>query len=179
MLRLNTCAHEFSWPRRWPEGYFYQICLICGAEYRYDWKSMRRLDRVAQVQPAQNQGSVIRGHRHSKKLRWVPRARRIKVEGQVVLFRRKGATAWQRGAVENISSSGVLFRCTDPLPINTDVEMMLEMPPEITGQKNSRVLAIGMTVRTELASTPGGQAAIVAGIWDYEFISQNKPEKKL
>jgi hypothetical protein len=27
-------------------GQHYQICLICGTAYEYDWKSMRRIDRL-------------------------------------------------------------------------------------------------------------------------------------
>ncbi len=175
MLHLGGCSHEFSWPRRWPDGEFYQVCLLCGDEYRYDWKAMRRLERISENRPAQNllqrQGAVVRGERPDRhKLSWVPRARRVKVAGHVILFRRKGAAAWQRGTIENISSTGVLFRTKEPLPPNSDLEMMLEMPAEITGQKNSRVLASGMTVRCEPAKKEGVEPAIAAGIWDYEFI---------
>jgi len=46
LFRLGRCSHEFSWPRRWPDGEYYQVCLLCGEEYKYDWKTMSRLERV-------------------------------------------------------------------------------------------------------------------------------------
>lgn len=180
MLRLSGCQHEFSWPRRWPDGDFYQVCLVCGEEYKYDWNSMRRLERITEARPAtqllRREGSVVRvGKRaKSRKLSWVPRARRVKVSGSAVLYRRAGAAGWQRGVIENISSSGVFFHCKETVPENTDVEMFLEMPSEITGQKNSRVLARGMIVRCE---TPeNGKHGMAAGIWDYHFVHEEEEE---
>src|SRR5581483_1252903 len=102
MLRLGGCQHEFSWPRRWPDGDFYQVCLLCGEEYKYDWNSMRRMERITEARPAtqllRREGSVVRvGKRmRSKKLSWVPRARRVKVAGSEILYRRAGAAGWQR-----------------------------------------------------------------------------------
>ena len=43
---LGRCSHEFSWPRRGADGNYYQVCLLCAAEYRYDWTTMRRTERV-------------------------------------------------------------------------------------------------------------------------------------
>jgi hypothetical protein len=43
---LGRCSHEFSWPRRAADGDYYQVCLLCAAEYKYDWKTMRRIKRV-------------------------------------------------------------------------------------------------------------------------------------
>ena len=46
VLLLGRCSHEFSWPRRASDGEFYQVCLVCAAEYKYDWATMRRTERV-------------------------------------------------------------------------------------------------------------------------------------
>jgi hypothetical protein len=40
------CPHRFAWPRLGGNGQHYQICLICGTAYEYDWKKMRRTDRL-------------------------------------------------------------------------------------------------------------------------------------
>src|SRR5207245_9831764 len=42
----RLCSHEFLWPRRAADGHYYQVCLLCGAKYKYDWKSMRRIERT-------------------------------------------------------------------------------------------------------------------------------------
>jgi hypothetical protein len=40
----DRCFHEFLWPHRAKDGHYYQSCLLCGAEYEYDWKNMRRVE---------------------------------------------------------------------------------------------------------------------------------------
>jgi hypothetical protein len=47
------CQHRFSWPRLDSGGHYYQICPDCGTAYEYDWKLMRRTERllVAVVRP--------------------------------------------------------------------------------------------------------------------------------
>src|SRR5271157_4219973 len=40
------CSHRFTWPRLSGNGQHYQICLICGTAYQYDWKRMQRTDRL-------------------------------------------------------------------------------------------------------------------------------------
>lgn len=45
-LRLHRCAHRFSWPRVDANGRHYQICLLCGIAYEYDWTEMRRTNHV-------------------------------------------------------------------------------------------------------------------------------------
>src|SRR5438876_1228410 len=42
----HLCSHEFLWPRRAADGHYYQICLLCGAKYKYDWKRMQRIGRM-------------------------------------------------------------------------------------------------------------------------------------
>jgi hypothetical protein len=45
-LLRHSCSHRFAWPRTDTDGRHYQICLICGTAYEYDWRMMRRTDRV-------------------------------------------------------------------------------------------------------------------------------------
>jgi len=45
-LLKRSCPHRFAWPRVDAEGFHYQICLLCGTAYEYDWKMMRRTDRL-------------------------------------------------------------------------------------------------------------------------------------
>ncbi|HEV2731338.1 MAG TPA: hypothetical protein VGV15_15010, partial [Terriglobales bacterium] len=40
----RLCSHEFLWPRRAADGNYYQVCVFCGASYKYDWKSMQRVE---------------------------------------------------------------------------------------------------------------------------------------
>jgi len=40
------CLHRFTWPRIDAHGCHYQICLLCGTAYEYDWRIMRRTDRL-------------------------------------------------------------------------------------------------------------------------------------
>ena len=51
VLMLGRCSHEFSWPRRAADGDYYQVCLLCAAEYKYDWTTMRRTERVEHSKP--------------------------------------------------------------------------------------------------------------------------------
>jgi hypothetical protein len=36
------CRHQFSWPHSGVHGRDYQVCLLCGSTYEYDWTTMRR-----------------------------------------------------------------------------------------------------------------------------------------
>jgi len=54
VLMLGRCSHEFSWPRRAADGHYYQVCLLCAAEFKYDWNTMQRVERLEQ--------DVGRGH---------------------------------------------------------------------------------------------------------------------
>jgi len=48
LLLPDGCPHEFAWPRKRGDGGHYQVCKRCGAEYLYDWRSMRRSRRIPQ-----------------------------------------------------------------------------------------------------------------------------------
>ena len=72
----------------------------------------------------------------------------------------------------NISQSGVLFRGATALPVNALVEMVFEMPEEISGQKNSNVLCQGRIIRSKEAKDTEGSSGLAASILDYKFLHQ-------
>jgi len=176
VLMLGRCSHEFSWPRRTANGDFYQVCLLCAAEYKYDWKTMRRTERVDHAAPAPAETlSTRRSRSHGRKPTWVPRARRLKLH-MPVRYRVKNLGTWYEGVLENLSQSGVLFEGPQRFPDNTLVEMVFEMPEEISGQKNSSVLCQGRIIRTKEPAKPAekaGSESLAASILDYKFLHQD------
>jgi hypothetical protein len=170
VLMLGRCSHEFSWPRRAADGHYYQVCLLCAAQYKYDWKTMRRIERVDQTAPETT--TTRRSRSHTKKPTWVPRARRLKLDVPV-RYRVKNLGSWLEGRIENLSQSGVLFQGPQELPENTLVEMVFEMPEEISGQKNSNVLCQARIIRFKQAHKTAESAGLAASILDYKFLHQN------
>jgi hypothetical protein len=171
---LGRCSHEFSWPRRAADGQFYQVCLLCAVEYQYDWKTMRRTERVEAA--SATEGSTARRSRsHPAKPTWVPRARRLKLDTPA-RFRVKNLGSWYEGVIVNLSQSGVLLHGPQRFPDNTLVEMVFEMPEEISGQKNSTVLCQARITRTKETPAKKEQAehtVLAASILDYKFLHQS------
>ena len=176
---LGRCSHEFSWPRRAPSGDYYQVCLLCATAYQYDWKSMRRGDRVDEP-VADTSATPRRGGQ--KKPTWIPRARRVRSDIPV-RYRGKNLSTWYEGKIQNISQSGVLFEGSQQLPANALVELIFEMPEEISGQKNRTVLCQGRLIRIKEATDKNAREksgsddakeyfGIVASILDYKFLNK-------
>ncbi|HEY1660078.1 MAG TPA: PilZ domain-containing protein [Candidatus Sulfotelmatobacter sp.] len=176
VLMLGHCSHEFSWPRRGSDGDYYQICLLCAAEYKYDWATMRRTERVKHAQP---ETGIRRAHTREKRPKWIPRARRLKLD-LPLRYRVNNTSIWYEGVIDNLSQTGILFNGPQPLPVNALVEMVFEMPEEISGQKNRSVLCQGRIIRAKdtdkLAKekpqqeTETATSFLAASIVDYKFI---------
>jgi hypothetical protein len=171
VLMLGRCSHEFSWPRRGSDGDYYQVCLLCAAEYKYDWATMRRTDRVEH----KAETGIRRSHSRQKRPSWVPRARRLKLDIPL-RYRVNKTSSWYEGIIENLSQSGVLFAGPQSLPLNALIEMVFEMPEEISGQKNSNVVCQGRVMRAkgsaekDAPEPEDGQIGLAASIVDYKFI---------
>ena len=166
-ILLGRCSHEFSWPRRASDGQYYQVCLLCAAEYKYDWVTMRRTERIAQSVP--DMASAAKRRPHARKPTWVPRARRIKLDAPL-RYRVKNLGTWSEGVIQNLSQSGVLLDGPQRFPENTLIEMVFEMPEEISGQKNSKVLCQGRLTRMKEAREGSQTYQFAASILDYKFI---------
>ncbi len=172
VLMLGRCSHEFSWPRRAADGHYYQVCLLCAVEYEYDWKTMKRTERVERAAGAAGETTATRRSRsHARKPSWVPRARRLKLDSPV-RYRVKNLGSWYEGTIDNLSQSGLLFHGPQRFPANTLIEMVFEMPEEISGQKNSSVLCQGRIIRAKEASENPENPGLAASILDYKFLHQ-------
>jgi len=145
VLMLGRCSHEFSWPRRGADGEYYQVCMLCAAEYKYDWATMRRTQRLEHAKP---ETAVRRSHTREKRPSWTPRARRLKLD-LPLRYRVNSTSTWHEGVIDNLSQTGLLFRGPQNLPVNALIEMVFEMPEEISGQKNRNVLCQGRVIRAK------------------------------
>ena len=120
--------------------------------------------------PRRNQPPA--GGTREKKPSWVPRARRLKLS-LPLRYRVKNLSTWSEGTILNISQSGVLFEGAAELPVNALVEMVFEMPEEISGQKNSNVLCQGKIIRAKECQKPDSGTGLAASILDYKFLHQS------
>lgn len=49
-LLQSCCRHNFSWPHTGSHGHDYQVCVLCGAAYEYDWSTMKRTRRIPRLE---------------------------------------------------------------------------------------------------------------------------------
>ena len=100
------------------------------------------------------------------------RARRLKLN-LPLRYRVKNLSTWSEGTIANISQSGVLFQGTTEVPVNALVEMVFEMPEDISGQKNSNVLCQGRIIRSKESQDTEAGFGLAASILDYKFLHQS------
>ena len=133
---------------------------------------MKRIERVEHAKP---ETGMRRSHSREKRPSWVPRARRLKLD-LALRYRVNKTSSWYEGIIENISQTGVLFSGPQPLPVNALIEMVFEMPEEISGRKNSNVVCQGRVMRAkdarekDKAESEDGNVGLAASIVDYKFI---------
>lgn len=144
---LSSCHHQFSWPRRDETGGNYQVCVRCGTKYSYDWAKMRRV-AMLNDQEGESHANRIPMRKCGTKKAWTPRERRLR-HCVSVMFHIPGRDEWSEGVTENISHSGLLFRSASPIEVGSSIELILEMPPELTGLDHARVCCEGSLLRVE------------------------------
>ena len=99
----------------------------------------------------------------------MPRARRLKLDIPL-RYRVNKTSSWYEGMIENISQSGVWFRGSQGLPVNALIEMVFEMPEEISGQRNANVVCQGRVIRAKHTPELEAKVGLAASIVDYKFI---------
>src|SRR5437870_2785662 len=160
----RLCSHQFSWPQRLPDGGYYQVCDRCGDQYLYDWVTMARGEKIAASIPCHSQAAAPPASA------WVPRARRLSIR-KPIFYRQLGHAQFHLGMLQNLSESGVLLESHPPLPEGASLEMIFEMPQEITGRPNSRVLCRGEVVRSIFVGS--GIPLVGVAISGYRFLLQS------
>src|SRR5207244_5340895 len=68
-------------------------------------------------------------------------------------YRQVNHSQYRLAMLVNISASGLLLECHPSIPEGTSLEMILEMPQEITGQPHKTVLCRGEIVRSALGES--------------------------
>jgi hypothetical protein len=125
---------------------------------------MVRCEKIATVVPPESSAAL------AKPETWIPRLPRLLVR-KPIFYRELGQSQYRLAMVENISESGILFECQPRLPEGKTVEMILEMPVEISGQPNKHVICKGEVIRT--APSDAGTFMVGVAISGYSFL----PEK--
>ena len=159
----RSCAHEFLWPHRDSGGGYHQTCARCGKDFAFDWKAMTRTERIARpVSPKRQATPTSVGT-------LVPRAQRLTVR-RPIFYRSTGSPQFKLGVLLDISKSGILLECQPQIFRGQELEMLFEMPSEITGQANRTVLSDGVVAR--IASTQRGNRLIGVRLSGYRFLSK-------
>jgi hypothetical protein len=98
---------------------------------------------------------------------FAPRATRYAIPVSV-LYRPRGEKTWFEGRTENISKSGVLVRSDQVLAPNTPVEMLINIPAEISSPFAGTTICRGRIVRALGPSALEDRPAWAAAIIEYE-----------
>lgn len=107
---------------------------------------------------------------------YAPRAPRYAIP-IAVLYRTRGDKAWLEGRTENISKSGVLVRVERPLDPQTQIEMLLDIPPDLPSPFSGTTICRGRIVRSVAPSALEDRPAFAAAILEYETSHLNDPRR--
>jgi len=152
--KANGCSHAWT-----------MFARIFMAAPRREWRRGNPIDEP------EAETTNIRRRSTRKQPDWLPRARRLRAK-MAVRYRVRNLTTWYEGVIQNISQSGVLFHGPQQMPANALVELIFEMPEEISGQKDSNVLCQGRLIRIKEAPIDNADDSyvLVASILDYKFL---------
>jgi hypothetical protein len=118
----------------------------------------------------------------SQKNNSLRRARARRFSMRVPLrYRGIGTWEWRTGETENLSCSGVLFRCQEHLEDRARVEVVLEMPPELSGGAGLDLLCAGHVVRGAQVGLPVKAGTVAVAFKDFRLLpregQQEQPER--
>jgi PilZ domain len=88
----------------------------------------------------------------------------------MVRYRTRGTRDWQAGELENISTTGLLFRTGQPLYLDTTIEMQFSLPIELSGENAAEVFCRGSVVRSTESEMRGGTVHIAVRIEHSRFL---------
>jgi len=110
-------------------------------------------------------------------LQTVGRARRFALHLRVY-YRELNGQEWFEGWTENISRTGMLFRCPAPFHVDTVVELKLQLASGVEKDDHpGEVLCKGTVVRIEQMGGLYAATALAVAIHPYRITRGNAPSK--
>jgi hypothetical protein len=83
----------------------------------------------------------------------------------------------ERGVSKDLSDQGIFFTARLPLEAGSIVEILLEMPQEITGEPTTEWRCTGEVVRVQSLDPAGANLGVGVRFDCYEVARRQKPEK--
>ncbi|HEX6463764.1 MAG TPA: PilZ domain-containing protein [Vicinamibacterales bacterium] len=107
---------------------------------------------------------------------FLPRAPRYEVPIRV-LYRTTGESAWLEGSAVNISTSGVLVSADRVMALQTPIELLLTVPPNVRTPFAGTTICRGHIVRAVQPSTLEDRPAFAAAITEFEISHLMDPRR--
>ena len=82
---------------------------------------------------------------------------------------KRGEESAFEAVTRDVSGKGIYFTLSEGMEIESELELELTLPPQLTGGKNTRIRCRGKLVRVEQRSGKG-PLGVAATIEEYEFI---------
>jgi len=102
------------------------------------------------------------------------RARRFPLHFRVY-YRETNSPIWFEGRTENISHTGMLFRCSCPLRLEIVVELRLKLAVGIGDDYPAEVFCKGTVVRVERGRVLPAPTALAVAIQRYRIVRSQSP----
>jgi len=87
-----------------------------------------------------------------------------------VYFRELDSPTWLQGTTKNISYTGMLFHSPSSLPVETTLELRLQLMVGSKSKEPSEIRCKGAVVRVEHATTQEAPIALAVAIRDYRIV---------
>jgi hypothetical protein len=87
-----------------------------------------------------------------------------------IQYRAKGSSQWYSGQTENISCSGVLFRCKYGLQQDAPIELVLPLPWLASQETRVKVVCNGRIARLRSLALQGERMEMAASFTRFRFV---------
>jgi hypothetical protein len=120
-------------------------------------------------------GGRAKGKEHASARKMVQRDARFAVESPL-LYRPTGTLNWYKGAIQNVSPSGVLFEAEKVMPVDCPIEMSFSVPAEVGSKRRIQIFCWGQVARTVMPTASDLSPSLAAKIVRYRSEARVRPD---
>jgi hypothetical protein len=120
-------------------------------------------------------GTSASGEKRQQRRKMIERDARFVVES-ALLYRPTGTLNWHKGAIRNVSPSGVLFQAPELVPTNCPIEMSFSLPAEVGSRRRIQIFCWGKVARTVMPAARDASPSVAAKIVRYRSEAHIDPE---